>query len=289
VEDVVYPDPTEAPIPYLKIEERGMRCVMQGPTGECGRVYSDDKRIRQHCQDEHGWKNPRKRGGRTSEEQRKVGKPWKEGVYYQRFFRTARWHRLFEVRPYEQGRKDAQVSDNETATRRLVEVAFSKVQGEIREVEREAKRKIEPDTNRWVPNQWLTRTGWARHLAGFDHEWLSGLTAAKGKRLRRVCDGVELAIWNAQRASRIEIVGLPAMDYINRREVGNDTNEKPLNARQTGKSMKEDVSVVTSITSYIWNSHRVEVVKPWEQDDHWSNGEGREERGEYVGSDRGIG
>jgi hypothetical protein len=50
------------------------------------------------------------------------------------------------------------------------------------------------------------------------------------KRLAKLCIAMEVVIWKAQRASRPEVVGWAAVNYINRREVGNDTNEKPIDA-----------------------------------------------------------
>ena len=48
------------------------------------------------------------------------------------------------------------------------------------------------------------------------------------KRLARLCIAIEVVIWKAQRALRLDIVSWAAVNYINRREVGNDTNEKPI-------------------------------------------------------------
>ena len=55
---------------------------------------------------------------------------------------------------------------------------------------------------------------------------------------------------------------MPAMMYINRRELGNTTSEKPLNAQQTGKTMVKYSNVWLEIIAYIWRTHELPVVTP---------------------------
>ncbi|CAN9302546.1 unnamed protein product [Alternaria alternata] len=50
--------------------------------------------------------------------------------------------------------------------------------------------------------------------------------------------------------------------YINRRELGNTTSEKPLNAQQTGKTMVKYSNVWLEIIAYIWRTHELPVVTP---------------------------
>ena len=69
-------------------------------------------------------------------------------------------------------------------------------------------------------------------------------------------------IWHAQQASKASVVGMPAMMYINRREFGANTNEKPFNAQQTGKTMIKYSDVWVAIVAYIWRTHELPVVKP---------------------------
>jgi hypothetical protein len=69
-----------------------------------------------------------------------------------------------------------------------------------------------------------------------------------------------MVIWKAQRSSHAGVVGLPAMNYINRREMGNDTNEKPFNARQMAKMMIKYSKVWTEVVSYIWRTHELDEI-----------------------------
>ena len=64
----------------------------------------------------------------------------------------------------------------------------------------------------------------------------------------------------SQQASCAKMVGFPAMNYINRREMGSDTNEKPFNARQTSKTMLKYSGCWLSMVRYIWRTHELEEV-----------------------------
>ncbi|KAF2809848.1 uncharacterized protein BDZ99DRAFT_387244, partial [Mytilinidion resinicola] len=55
----------------------------------------------------------------------------------------------------------------------------------------------------------------------------------------------------AQQASKASVVGLAAINYINRRETGNKTNKKPFSARQTGKTIVKYSACWLAIVRYI--------------------------------------
>lgn len=64
-----------------------------------------------------------------------------------------------------------------------------------------------------------------------------------------VAADLERVIWRAQKASRVDVVGAAAMHFIERREAGRETNEKPFNAEQKGQTMQKYVE--TSVTAYM--------------------------------------
>jgi hypothetical protein len=97
-----------------------------------------------------------------------------------------------------------------------------------------------------------------------------------------VCWATETVIWKAQRASRASVVGLPAVNYINRREMGNDTNEKPLNAMQKGTTMIKYSTAWTQIVRYIWRTHMLEEVKAGNGDRQQETDGEEEDREEEV-------
>jgi len=101
------------------------------------------------------------------------------------------------------------------------------------ERDKQARAAIEADTDRYDFNEWLNRVGWARHLKGLKRDWLLKMVqppTQQERALADVCWATEMVIWKAQQASNSGVVGMPAMMYINRREFGNSTNEKPFNA-----------------------------------------------------------
>ena len=59
----------------------------------------------------------------------------------------------------------------------------------------------------------------------------------------------------------------PAMMYINRREFGNTTNEKPFNAQQTENTMIQYSNVWVEIIAYIWRTHELPVAKPHDNEE----------------------
>jgi hypothetical protein len=79
--------------------------------------------------------------------------------------------------------------------------------------------------------------------------------------LFNVCWAARMVLWQAQQASRVSVVGTPAMMYINRRELSNTTNKKPLNTWQIGKIMVKYSNVWLELIAYIWRTHELPVIK----------------------------
>jgi hypothetical protein len=72
--------------------------------------------------------------------------------------------------------------------------------------------------------------------------------------------GMERLIWRAQQASRAEVVGWAAMNYIERREAGGQSNKKPFNTEQKGKTMEKYAEMWKSVMAYIWRSSQYEGI-----------------------------
>ena len=94
----VFPLPNSPPIPELgQPRTDGLGCKFEGPDGKpCPVVYRHQQQIREHYIDTHGWVNPQTRG-RPSREDQAREKPWREGVYCQRFFDHSLYSGFFEV------------------------------------------------------------------------------------------------------------------------------------------------------------------------------------------------
>ena len=60
-----------------------------------------------------------------------------------------------------------------------------------------------------------------------------------------------MVIQKAQQTLYAKVVRFPAMNYVNRQEMGNDTNEKPLNTQQKGLTIVKYSNVWTGLVGYI--------------------------------------
>ena len=65
--------------------------------------------------------------------------------------------------------------------------------------------------------------------------------------------------------------------------MGNDTNKKPLNARQKGSTMVKYSNVWTGLVGYIWRSYQLEEIKPEEVEEE---GQESSRRGNREGSNK---
>lgn len=303
-DEVVYPEPTTTPLAGLQMWDDGLKCT------ECGHIQRRVKHMQEHCREQHNWVNSRRRGRATravvaAAEERKM---WTSGVHCQQFFKTQGWQKLFEVTVPQQEQREmairsADVGSDEEAERFVqshIESVFSSTQEQLRQEDEEERAAVEADTDRHVPQTWLRRAGWARHLEGFDRRWLAAMSeipAASeddgsdsdsdgndssssseggGEELARVCDAVQTVIWKAQRASKPDVVGFAACCYVNRRETGETSNERPLNASQQGKTVERYAEIWCRIVCYIWRTWGLRV---------WSGDKSRGGRAQVEDSD----
>ena len=89
-----FPDEVVPAIDGLPVWSDGKKCI------ECGFIQRGRKHIQKHCRSEHGWTNPRKRGGKPGAQPAGgLGEVWVDGVHCQRFGGTGALQRLFEVVP----------------------------------------------------------------------------------------------------------------------------------------------------------------------------------------------
>jgi superfamily II DNA helicase RecQ len=252
-DEIVYPSAEAAPLPHLPVYHDGLQC------SECLYINRSIKRIRDHCREEHGWEEQRQPArGRQPGTQ-----PMWRMVSCQKLHRGNKLSRLFpisavEVAPHPDNSADVDVSH-------AIGLSLSQAAAQLEELEKKNNATIQADTDRYDFSEWLNRAGWARHLKGLKRNWLLEMArkpTSRECRLFNVCWAARMIIWKAQQASKASVVGMPAMMYINRRELGNTTNEKPLNTQQTGKTMVKYSNVWLEIIAYVWRTHELPVVKP---------------------------
>jgi superfamily II DNA helicase RecQ len=245
------------PIPHLPVYRNGFKCTADN----CGIVGPYIRDIQQHCQEDHGWKNSRKRGRPGKGQQPEINCMWTEGVWYQKFHKTGNLGTPFEVIPPEEDVRDA--ADEDHDIRHAVELSLSQATSGLEEVGKKKRAQIEGDNDRYQFNAWLSRAGWERHLKGLNREWLLTLIRKPDtdeEALGHIVYAVKMVIWSAKQVSKSNIVGLAALNYINRREFGNNTNEKPFNTSQTGKTMDKYSHWWVEIIEYIWRSRLLPEV-----------------------------
>ena len=285
-DEVVYPELVSEPVPHIPVWRDGLKCIATKADGTlCGYIRRTVQDIQWHCRNDHGWKNSRKRGRVLKGQEVETNKMWIEGICCQKFAHAGRLGRLFEVQSQDRA-EDSQGDEEDGPAKRRVEVAFQQTTTALEKADKDANARIEPESNRYITHAWLSRTKWAHHLGRLDRGWLLALThkpKQNEKALTRVCLAVKMVIWRAQQASCAKVVGFPAMNYINRREMGSDTNEKPFNARQTRKTMLKYSGCWLSIVRYIWRTHELEEVAA-----HATEGD-EESKGERDGDEDGDG
>ena len=258
---VIFPIAIIPPVPHLSIIPDGLKCMVSNAAGvSCNFLCRGVQHMQNYCRDRHGWINPVKKG--RVQKRSNINHPalWVEGVRCQKFSTHGLLARLFEIhRPgLDAQQQEDFISQDFQDKRRLLISSVAKAKQDREETARHAI--VEPDTNRFIPTAWLTRAGWARHLAGLDRDWLASLMsppALHEKALAKVCFGVEKVVWLAQQASNPHKVGLAALNYINRRETGNDTNEKPFNASQVGSTVIKYCDHWVRIIRYVWRTHHL--------------------------------
>lgn len=202
---------------------------------------------------------------------------WVEDVVCQKFHSAGRLGQLFAVSQPQSSQYIVDTEDQDI--QHAMTVSLSQATSELALMEKQRQDRIEADQDRFQFNAWLDRAGWAKHLKGFDRSWL--LTAVEKpkpteKALKRVCWALQMVIYKAQQSSRPTVVGMAAMNYINRRELGSTTNEKPFNARQTGKTMVKYSGWWLEIVRYIWRTHALPQIK-----DNEKEGETQDKRPPY--------
>lgn len=196
-EDVVYPSATLELVADLAIWRDGLKRIADTPDGRpCSYIVRGLQNIQAHCRDEHGWENVRKRGRAPRGRQPEARKTWVESVRCQNFGKAGKLGNLFELGARRERRRGEE-EEGADLIERQVEAAFRKATVEMEMADKEADSVVQEDGNTYITNAWLKRAGWAKHLAGFDQEWLAGLVRKPekwGKALRRVCSVVEMVI-----------------------------------------------------------------------------------------------
>ncbi len=266
-DEVQYPDPQSAPLPCLPVFRNAHVCQWRGRSGQaCMYVCRGAKQwpIQRHCREKHQWRNWQEQGGRADERQQQTpNRVWISGQSCQRFFKIVEWQRYFRVQEEPSGGSQC-ASDGRGGH---AEAIFVQYQTTIKEAN--AKRAIEDDANRLVPNAWLKFTGWADHLSKFeDKEQIKAYIQPAGDGddcaegdigLEDACRGTRRLIRAALQTCKADIVGKAALESANQRETGADSNERPFYAGHQKKTVRKYSDVFVSKLRYLWRTAQQET------------------------------
>ncbi|TIA28291.1 hypothetical protein D6C78_10812 [Aureobasidium pullulans] len=161
------------------------------------------------------------------------------------------------------------------------EAGSSKADQMLREMDQELEeakkeRDIQSNRSRYMANPWLDFVGWDDHLQKFksevmlkyvwptrqemtvEEEAAAGVQqeseAIEDEGLLYACYATKRLIKTAMATCEPNIVGRSALEYVNRREVGESKNEKPFYAKHKADSMRKYMDVWVKILRYIWRS-----------------------------------
>lgn len=240
---VYYLDPENLPILDLLVFKDSFQYK------ECVYICRSKRGIQEHYRVQHRWLNQQKRGRqKIGQDQNKMQE---EGQHYQRFFEFAQQKRYFQVsKQLEQDRQHGGAEISNTTIERLTEELKESI------AKKRKEREIEGSSSRYLPNPQLDFVGQDEHLKKFKRLELlkiiepseeKGLNSKEQYRrekaetqedqdqedrgLAQVCVVSQRLIRRAIATYQPSIVGRSALEFVNRREVGEGKNERPFYAK----------------------------------------------------------
>lgn len=242
-EDVQYPSTDTDPCELFPAKPDGLRCTATVNGTQCVHVCTAIWRMQRHCTKSHGWVNEQRRGGNVRRKpQQAPNRLWTEGQPYQQYFQAIGWKKYI---PVSVERPDPGSSSTRERQRdEQAEMMFSQYEDSIREAKRQ--RSVEDGSNRLVANAWFSFTGWAGHLSTFTNKdqiqayiQRADNNDDEERGLEDACRGTRRLIRAAFATSKPSMVSKAALESVNRRETGADTNERPLYAEQQVKTIRK--------------------------------------------------
>jgi superfamily II DNA helicase RecQ len=259
-EDLHLPRVAEEPIPGLVNGTNGRVCQWEG----CMYTCTTQQGITTHCKEQHGWINDQKRGG---DARKKSAQPanrlWADNQPYQRVFRASGWPAYVALRAEASQQNEEDMYEQVRAERDRIEE---------QEAVAAAQDTIKEGTHQ-LPDPWLELTGWPSHLKGRRRaELLSAklvpeepgessrhVAQAEGEAdLARACNAMRRLISKAFKTARPEFVGRPALEVIERRETGAESNEKPFYSNHKASTIHRYSEKLVSVLCYLWRTCHLE-------------------------------
>ncbi|KAG8670796.1 hypothetical protein FPOAC1_004030 [Fusarium poae] len=245
------PPPTTDPIPYIHPPvPDNLGCGEEG----CWTVVGTPRGMQEHYRKEHGWSNPRGRGG--SQQTRRIQAqlvPWRTGVQSQRFFSNGPASSWFEVGF---GAPATQTADEAAMMERTVRAMEQKQE----QFEREDRECIKAADAKTDANAWLERVGWADHLQGLDPEAMRQLTDPVGEEehvLQLIQDSIMRVMLQARITATPSTVGSQALFEVQRKEVDKKPR-RPFDNRVEEDTWARYTAVWVKLICYVYRAETME-------------------------------
>jgi hypothetical protein len=250
----IYPQEPISPISYLKIKEQSFKCLFPIEDRSCGTILGRIADIKTHCSRKHQWVNPRKRGRYSNISKEDSLPSYITQVPVQTFYTTGLGERFFEI-ILDLNQSSLEETPPQSS---LFDLASQKLQVRQRQLDQLHPTGSSLGLLENQPNPWLERTGWVRHLDGFDRktlrQWISPPDPTTQPEQILLVQTLRGLILRAQRNASPNLIGLASLEYINRKETGEKYSEKPLNWRLEQTTIQTYTSYWVSIVLYLYNT-----------------------------------
>ena len=270
IDEVKVPQEPIAPIPYLEIKDPAYKCEFHLGGGQiCSYIRGDLRNLITHCSQEHslkGWNNNRKRGRYS--DNRSILPPNIIRIRAQSFFPSRENSQLFRViddsprESREQSIERTIENREETSTgEALFTIASQKLDLRLRAIEAPDRENIGEVLAENEPNPWLERTGWPNYLSPYTLDqllsYIAPIDLERDRELGLLVKILKGLIWRAYREAKPNLVGLASLEYINRKESGENSNERPLNIAQEPDTIDRYSSNWAIIIIYIYRTYNI--------------------------------
>jgi superfamily II DNA helicase RecQ len=257
VDTVVFPSPEERPIPGIPLQNGCFQCT------QCQWLSSTLKNMQKHCRQVHQWKSGKGKGGSLKNRQApESSQMWTTGHYCQQLFKTPTWKKWSKVQPISQ-----QVDLTSRAT--LQQAGEDLLQAMEKDMQQKKdERLVTLLSTRSQANPWMEHTGWDHHLFGFEKAQLKdslypieapkeGLSATETA-LQKACQATIKVLYQAMQVCHPSIVPWNALLFVNRRECGAGSNEKPFYSKHRQDTLRKYCTIWVKLLRYLWHSQQWE-------------------------------
>ena len=177
---------------------------------------------------------------------------WTTGHSCQQLFQAPGWKRLTKVQPNTALQQSPSLADTGRSMLQIMQ--------EARQQKKE-ERTVTALSIRSQANPWLEHSSWTQHLLGFQRIQLKeSLTVIPDddQALSIACQATVQVIHQALKVCHPALVPRSALLYVNRRETGAVSNERPFYSKHSPDTIRKYCSIWTKMLCYLWHSQEWE-------------------------------